>query len=87
MRHHFQPLFTVIARYEVPKQSRGGGETLRLPRPDKSGLAMTSVVVSDWKRDGGGGGKVESPDIGEFGGLGVSPRFRSPPRLGDIGVD
>ena len=25
----------------MTKQSPGGGETLRLPRPDKSGLAMT----------------------------------------------
>jgi hypothetical protein len=32
VRHHFQPLFTAIARFVVPKRSRGGGEMLRLLR-------------------------------------------------------
>jgi hypothetical protein len=50
-------------------------------------LAMMPVVVGDWKRWDGRSGKGSPEGNPSGGGLGVSPRFRSPPRLGDIGVD
>jgi len=79
--YHFWP--TVTARTSTSRgtnQSRGGGETLRLLRPDKSGLAMTSVVVGDWKREDGRGGKESPEGFPSGGGLVVSPSPQKVPQ-------